>query len=250
MHRVTRDCGWLVVVLPGAAGVIGLILWGNDLGTLVAQGSNGQYRRDTLSWLESPPIDCTGLMGVKLSYWRWLSVEDGQFDHARVIVNGTTVWENPAGADTLDSAWTYMEHDISALADNQASVTVRFELEADSGLQYGGWTLDDMRLFTRTTQCSTGSCAAVGVPAAVGPALRGTGLATQDSVGFQWNLASPLRAGESWRVYRGTAPDAVTTPIATDLSASAFDDLNAPGPLYYYLVVRANCLDIEGPFDP
>ncbi len=225
----------------------GVAVWGNDLGTLVAQGSNGDYRRSTTNWLESAPIDCSALTGTRLSYWRWLTVEDGGFDHARVQVNGVTVWENPAGANLLDTAWTFVEHDISALADGNPAVTIRFELEADDGLQFGGWTLDDMRVFTREVVC--GSCPAVGQPPGVGPALRATGVKSDTSAEFDWSLVTPpLNAGESWNVYRGTVASDVTTLISPpDFQAQSLADTAAPDALYFYLVTRANCLGNETP---
>src|SRR5262249_43454053 len=47
---------------------------------------------------------------------------------------------------TIDTAWTPQDFDIGALANNNAAVTVKFTLDSDPGLQFGGWTIDDFRI--------------------------------------------------------------------------------------------------------
>ncbi|MEM7244638.1 MAG: hypothetical protein AAF533_04810 [Acidobacteriota bacterium] len=123
--------------------------WGNDHG--------GNYPRNATNWLSSPGIDTTGATGVMLSYQRWLTVEDGVYDQARVIVESTEIWANPVGGGAdhlLDDSWRLVEHDISAVADDNPSVTIIFELETDGGLQFGGWNVDDLTVFYREWQCS------------------------------------------------------------------------------------------------
>ncbi len=136
--------------------------WGNDLS---AAGFNGNYANNVNNNLTSPAINCTGRVGVTLVYRRWLTVEDGLFDHARILVsnNGTTyttVWENPATAagnvNFLDTSWVLHSVPIGAIADNQANVRIRFELVTDAGLVFGGWNVDDLRLES--------SAGATGVP--------------------------------------------------------------------------------------
>ena len=76
---------------PGAA-YSGSSVWANDLGM---SGWNGAYANNTNNWLRSPYIDCSGQTGVHLAFQRWLGVEDGFFDQARIKINGTQVWMNP-----------------------------------------------------------------------------------------------------------------------------------------------------------
>lgn len=134
---------------PDAA-ASGVTAWGNDLGQ---GGGNGKYKAGVTNYLESPPIDCSGRTNVVLRYQRWLSIEDGFYDQAKIKVNGETVWQNHASASagaehSVDRAWTLHEVDISEQADGDPSVRVRFQLKSDGGLQYGGWTLDDFTLAT------------------------------------------------------------------------------------------------------
>ena len=100
--------------------------------------------------LTSPVLDCSNLVGVKLSFWRWLGVEQPAYDHAyvRVSNNGTTwatVWQNTA--EVADNSWSQQSFNISAYADQQATVYVRFTMgTTDGSWQYCGWNLDDVRV--------------------------------------------------------------------------------------------------------
>ena len=129
---------------PGAA-YSGTKCWGNDLG---GSGFNGEYAANVHNYLRSPVINCTGQDGVHLKFARWLCVEEGIYDDAKIEVNGTVVWQNPANGDFLDNAWTLMDLDISTLADNNPSVQITFRLQTDGGLQYGGWNIDDFEIYS------------------------------------------------------------------------------------------------------
>jgi len=100
--------------------------------------------------LTTGPIDCSGRQHVSLSFWRWLGVETPSYDHAylRVSNNGTswiTIWENTS--ETTDAEWTEMEYDISAVADGEATVYLRWtQGTTDGSWQYCGWNIDDLRL--------------------------------------------------------------------------------------------------------
>ncbi|HNQ23776.1 MAG TPA: M14 family zinc carboxypeptidase [Phycisphaerae bacterium] len=101
--------------------------------------------------LTSTAINCSGRNGVHLVFRRWLGVERSQYDHAyvRVSTNGTTwttVWQNP-NADTTDTSWQHIDLDISAVADNQPTVYLRWTMgTTDGGWTYCGWNIDDIRL--------------------------------------------------------------------------------------------------------
>ena len=117
--------------------------WGNDL---TQDGSNCIYANRANNWLKSPVIDCTGRAGVHLRFKRWLSVEESTYDVAKILVNGTEVWCNPAQENLVDNSWVTMLYDLSALADNNPAVQVSFTLTSDDGLQFGGWAIDDFEL--------------------------------------------------------------------------------------------------------
>ncbi|TAH35484.1 MAG: M20/M25/M40 family metallo-hydrolase [Planctomycetota bacterium] len=133
-----------------AAAYSGARCWGNDLG--IQSNFDGNYEANVNNRLESPVFDLSGETGVRLRFQRWLNVEDGTYDHARIYVLEAgvwnKVWENPASGDVHDSRWTEFDLDISAFADNNAGARVRFEMVSDGGLEYGGWNLDDFELWS------------------------------------------------------------------------------------------------------
>ena len=114
---------------------------------------NGGYVNNMVEYhLTAAPIDCSNATQVQLRYWRWLGVEQNLYDHAyiRVSIDGSnwnTVWSNPA--DTLDDqAWVAHTVDISALADHQPHVYLRWTMgTTDVGWTYCGWNIDDIELW-------------------------------------------------------------------------------------------------------
>ncbi len=112
---------------------------------------NGDYTAGmSETHLTTAPLDCTGLHGIHLRFWRWLGVEQPLYDHAyvRVRANGgawQTIWENTA--EITDANWVDMEFDISAIADDQPAVEIRWTMgSTDSGWEYCGWNIDDVSL--------------------------------------------------------------------------------------------------------
>jgi len=133
---------------PVRAGV-GLKCFGNDLNE--AGSWNTLYENSENNYLESPVINCSGRNHVRLAVRRWVSVEEGLYDHARLKVNGNEIWGNQTNGFTMDTAWEPLLYDISAIADNNPSVRIRFELTSDAGLKFGGWAVDDVRVFVPGT---------------------------------------------------------------------------------------------------
>jgi len=123
---------------------------GQDLGT------DGRYARNTSSRLVAPAVDTTGRTGVRLQLKRWLSVEDGFYDRARIVADGAVVWASYASPDqsastpTLDREWRFVDVELDAQAAD-GSVQIRFELDSDVDQQYGGWTIDDFCIVARGT---------------------------------------------------------------------------------------------------
>lgn len=119
----------------------------------------GRYENLCDSWFESPAIDCSDATQVRLSFARKLAVErsnGGAWDYARILVNGNTVWESPSAADLNDPAWTPQSLDLSAFADGNASVRVRFTMHSDASITFGGWNLDDVLITALVPQANVG----------------------------------------------------------------------------------------------
>lgn len=127
---------------------------GQDLG--IGANRDGMYSRNSFETLVSPPINVSGRTGVRLQFKRWLSVEDGFYDDARILADNDQVWTNFASGDqnasthSLDREWRFFDVDISQQAAD-GTVQIRFQLESDQGLQYGGWTIDDFCIMAKGT---------------------------------------------------------------------------------------------------
>lgn len=112
---------------------------------------NGDYENDLPETnLTTTAIDCSEVSNAKLSFWRWLNLEGAEYDHAYVKVSNdgaswTTVWQN--AQDITDNQWSLVELDISAIADGQPTVYLRWTMGAtDGGLVGSGWNLDDIEI--------------------------------------------------------------------------------------------------------
>ena len=120
-------------------------VWGTDLG-----GDDGRYTNLTSQFLTLAPQSVAGYETVLLRYRRWLTVEDGLYDHARVFANSSLVWENgmTSGGTNhhVDNAWIVHELDVSDRVDVDDMLTLTWLLESDPGLELGGWNLDDVCL--------------------------------------------------------------------------------------------------------
>ena len=116
--------------------------WGNDLGP---SGWNGAYQGNTINYLRSPNIDCTGRFGVAIRFNRWLTVEEGIYDQATLLVNGVQVWQNQPNGHTVDTSWIQQQFALP-MADNNPNVVIEFRLDTDVGLHLGGWNIDDVEM--------------------------------------------------------------------------------------------------------
>ncbi|MFH1746609.1 MAG: dockerin type I domain-containing protein [Planctomycetota bacterium] len=130
---------------------------------------NGDYPNNLPErHLTSTAIDCTGWEDTQLTFWRWLGVEQPIYDHAyvRVSNNGTnwvTIWSNPT--EVSDSTWSQQTYDISAVADDQSTVYLRWTMgTTDGGWRYCGWNIDDIELTGNISAGGEGDCNANGIP--------------------------------------------------------------------------------------
>lgn len=126
----------------------GTFVFGNDLG---GGNFNGKYQSGKTNALVSPVINTQGYAKVRLQYRRWLTVEDGFYDRARIYSNETEVWSNLATDQSgekphQDREWRFHDVDLSATA-GDGTVQVSFEIESDEGLEFGGWTIDDFCIY-------------------------------------------------------------------------------------------------------
>ena len=102
--------------------------------------------------LTTTVLDCSVFENVKLSFWRWLGVEAAFFDQAKIEVSndgtwpGTELWKH-TGDGFCDGTWIERVYDISAVADNQNTVYIRWTMgPTDGSITYPGWNIDDVLL--------------------------------------------------------------------------------------------------------
>jgi len=166
--------------------VSGSNVLGNDL---TGTGSN-EYDYEagvSASSATSPAIDCTGYTNVQLTFRRWLNVEQPIYDTATVLVSHdgsawTQVWQN--GAEITDGAWSLQTYDISATADGESTVYVRFEIDTDGGWQYSGWNIDDVTILGDTPPgCDTNPCPAAAPPPPVADGNDGSAMTISPASG-------------------------------------------------------------------
>lgn len=133
---------------------------GNQIVTL---GLNRDYDPRQSTWVQMPDIDVGAYSDVRLQYWRYLAVEDGYYDHARITANDAVVWSNRAAANAeassvhhIDREWRFHDVPLSAAIFGH-TLRVAWNLNSDEGLNLGGWALDDVCIVANPTSiCGDG----------------------------------------------------------------------------------------------
>jgi len=129
---------------PGHA-YSGVACWGTNHG----DGETGEYINQTSQFLSLPDRMVGGYERVRLQYRRWLAVEDGYYDHSRLEVNGTVMWENPdhgGGTHWFDTEWILHDVYVDDLISEHETLSIAWTLISDWGLEFGGWNIDDVCL--------------------------------------------------------------------------------------------------------
>jgi murein tripeptide amidase MpaA len=103
-------------------------------------------------YLTTTPLNLSGIVGTQLRFWRWLGVDASNFDHASLQVsndntNWVTIWDH-AGPAIIQSSWTLQSYDISAIADRQPNVRIRWVMgPTNASTAYCGWNIDDIEIW-------------------------------------------------------------------------------------------------------
>jgi len=171
--------------------------WANDLG---AGNFNGSYPNNIANWLQSPLIPTGGVQGLRLRYRRWLTLAN--LDTVRVLVNGTTVFTTSAA--TSDSSWQLIDHDISAIANSQANLTLRFELTTNGSNVSGGWNIDDVEILTLSD--------------AAPPLLYGVGTPGSGNIVPGIGLAAPAAINTTTQILGSNMPANIGSFLAINLA--------------------------------
>lgn len=123
----------------------------NVLGVDLGSGTgDGDYEPNIVEYAQSPTIDVGNYSDVRLHYRRWLNVEDAYYDRASVYANGELAYRNrdsmmgdSSSTHHRDSSWRFHGVPVSTHI-RDGTLSLRFESETDGGLEFGGWTLDNL----------------------------------------------------------------------------------------------------------
>jgi hypothetical protein len=149
-----RQGQWAFGVPAGSGGS----LHGNPDPTAGATGSNvfgvnlnGDYSTAVGGpfYLTAGPLDFTRSVGTTLRFQRWLNTDVQPYASATIDVsadgvNWTQIFSNDS-TEIADSSWVQCLYDMSAIADGQPSVYVRWGYQIGNGaFPYSGWNIDDI----------------------------------------------------------------------------------------------------------
>ncbi|MEZ5990620.1 MAG: hypothetical protein R3F30_16200 [Planctomycetota bacterium] len=172
------------------------------------------YNRAQTVSLTGNGVSTLGRKGMRLRFMRWLT--SMSYTTARVYVNSTKVMEIN---QSDEQAWTEVDLDVSAAADNQASVVVKFEFQntntSSTERSLGGFEVDDVELYSLVP----------GQPGAF--ATYGAGCA--GTAGTPTLAASGVpMIGKTWTVTLASAPASVWTVSYTGVSDKNWGPINLP----------------------
>jgi hypothetical protein len=129
-----------------ASGATGSNVFGINLSGDYSTNVGGSY------YLTAGPINCSAFTTMRLQFQRWLNTDYQPFVYAtlEISTNGSTwanIWSNGT-SEVADTAWTRVSYDISAYADTQPGVYLRWghRVASAGAWAYSGWNLDDIAL--------------------------------------------------------------------------------------------------------
>lgn len=179
--------------------------------------------------LTSDAINCANFTDVEVRFMRWLGVESSSYDHASFEVSNdgntwTSIWSHD-GSSFTDPDWQAQSFDISAVADGEATVYLRWVMgETDGSVTYCGWNLDDVELWASSDSPQ--------------PVLAHVSHDIDDSSGNNDGMINPMEtiALDVTAENMGIAGTGITAFLSTDnpnisitLDESTFPDMPAGG---------------------
>lgn len=152
--------------------------------------------------LTSVAINTTGRFGTRLRFKRWATNSNN--GACNVLVGGVAVLN---ATTPNDQAWKTFDLDVSAQADNRASVQIQFNNVSTTSDSVGGFTIDDVELYTLGTPCPALSTYAPGLAGSAGiPTLTAVGQPRVGNASFAIDLGSAAsNAPIAWVVGAATA---------------------------------------------
>ncbi len=193
-------------------------------------------------YLTTNAINCANLVDVEVRFMRWLGVESSSYDHASFEVsnNGTnwhTIWEHTGGTLT-DTDWIQQTFDISAYADEQPTVYLRWTMgETDSSVTYFGWNIDDVEIWASSsgpvptnTPAPPTSTPTVSPPTFTPTPIPPTGTPTCTPTATPTITPSPTATPTMTPTATSTPVPPTDTPTATPTDTPTVMPTNTPTP--------------------
>jgi len=101
--------------------------------------------------LTTSPIDCSRLLKTRFLFWKLICLGTGGFATVHIsndMENWSEIWECNDYNWPPPNEWSHLDLDISAYADSQATVYIRWTMESNSNSNLmGGWNLDDIEIY-------------------------------------------------------------------------------------------------------
>ena len=124
-------------------------VYGQGLSENDGEGIGGYYN-SSHEWLLSPSFDCSNIRNTTLTFWRYCNTENANYPYDVAVVELTTdggsTWQNIWSGAVQDDEWTFQSYNISAYADGQSNVQIRWRTSSDGSITYSGWNIDDVRI--------------------------------------------------------------------------------------------------------
>ncbi len=152
--------------------------------------------------LTSVAINTTGRFGTRLRFKRWAT--NSNAGACNVLVGGVAV---QTASIPNDQAWKTFDFDVAAQADNRAAVQIQFNNVSTTSDGVGGFTIDDVELYTLGTPCPALTAYSPGLAGVSGiPTLAAVGEPRLGNSAFAINLASAAASAPiAWVIGAATA---------------------------------------------
>ncbi len=176
------------------------------------------------------PVNLSTVRNTRLRFQQWLNMQPLTFANATIEIstNGTT-WQTlfaSGYSGAADDAWRRMEYEIGPVADQQATVYVRWGHQTlASPTAYSGWNLDDIEILGEPVGAALSLTFAASVDENAGPVTATLGISTAQASPLTVALASSDPSA-------ATVPATVTIPAnqtSVTFNVTPVDDTSADG---------------------
>jgi hypothetical protein len=176
------------------------------------------------------PVNLSTVRNTRLRFHQWLNMQPLTFANATIEIstNGTT-WQTlfaTGYSGAADDAWRRMEYEIGPVADQQATVYVRWGHQTlASPTAYSGWNLDDIEILGEPVGTALSLTFAASANENAGPVTATLGISTAQASPLSVALASSDPSA-------ATVPATVTIPAnqtSVTFNVTPVDDASADG---------------------